>query len=73
MRLGKNGKLIRLSKSCLSSLEKIYVCKVLDKEFLGMGEEVNLFEKKLTFFLKEVLCVLLVAQQLFNWHYKLLD
>ncbi len=46
MRLGKNGKLIRLSKSCLSSLEKIYVCKVLDKEFLGMGEEVNLFEKK---------------------------
>ena len=58
MRLGKNGKLIRLSKSCLSSLEKIYVCKVLDKEFLGMGEEVNLFEKKLTFFFKRsALCV----------------
>ena len=58
MRPGKNGKLIRLSKSCLSSLEKKYVSNVLDREFLGMGKDVNLFEKKLTlFFKRKSLCV----------------
>jgi dTDP-4-amino-4,6-dideoxygalactose transaminase len=58
MHPGKNGKLIRLSKSCLSSLEKKYVSNVLDREFLGMGKEVNLFEKKLTlFFKRKSLCV----------------
>ena len=58
MHPGKNGKLIRLSKSCLSSQEKKYVSNVLDREFLGMGKEVNLFEKKLTlFFKRKSLCV----------------
>ncbi|MDA8726747.1 aminotransferase class I/II-fold pyridoxal phosphate-dependent enzyme [Candidatus Pelagibacter bacterium] len=58
MHPGKNGKLIRLSKSCLSSLEKKYVSNVLNREFLGMGKEVNLFEKKLTlFFKRKSLCV----------------
>lgn len=58
MRLGKPGKLIRLSKSCLSLREKESVMKVLNKEFLGMGEEVSLFEKKLSiFFNRSVVCV----------------
>ena len=52
MFLGKNGKMIRLSKSCLSSLEKKSVLKVLEKEYLGMGEEVYKFEKKLSSFFK---------------------
>jgi dTDP-4-amino-4,6-dideoxygalactose transaminase len=43
-------KIIRLSKSCLSGSEKQAVLKVLDHEFLGMGEEVNEFEKQLTKF-----------------------
>ena len=43
-------KIIRLSKSCLSNNEKQAVLKVLDHEFLGMGEEVNEFEKQLTSF-----------------------
>ena len=55
---GKNGKLIRLSKSCLSSLEKKSVLGVLKKEYLGMGEEVDKFEKKLSlFFKRKALCV----------------
>ena len=58
MFLGKNGKMIRLSKSCLSSLEKKSVLKVLEKEYLGMGEEVYKFEKKLSsFFKRKALCV----------------
>ena len=55
---GKNGKLIRLSKSCLSSLERKSVLGVLKKEYLGMGEEVDKFEKKLSlFFKRKALCV----------------
>ena len=54
-----NGK-IRLSKSSISDLEKKAVMKVLDKEYLGMGEEVQLFEKKIKEFLHtdmDVVCV----------------
>ncbi len=50
-------KIIRLSKSCLSTLEKVSVKKVLDKEFLGMGPEVQKFEKELSrFFKRDVVC-----------------
>lgn len=51
---------IRLSKSSISSLEKDAVLRVLDKEFLGMGEEVNIFEKKIKEYLNtnlDVVCV----------------
>lgn len=54
-----NGK-IRLSKSSISQAEKEAVLKVLDKEYLGMGEEVKLFEEKIKNYLKtemEVVCV----------------
>ena len=39
-------KIIRLSKSCIGEAEKAAVSKVLDHEFLGMGEEVRCFEVK---------------------------
>ena len=51
---------IRLSKSSISMAEKKAVLDVLDKEFLGMGAEVMLFENKIKDFLrtdKEVVCV----------------
>jgi len=51
---------IRLSKSSISKKEKEAVLKVLDKEFLGMGEEVAKFENKIKNYLetkKEVVCV----------------
>ena len=48
----KNHELIRLSKSCIGKSEKKSVLDVLNKEYLGMGSEVNLFEQKLTDFLK---------------------
>ncbi len=54
-----NGK-IRLSKSSISETEKQAVLEVLDKEYLGMGQEVNLFEQKIKDYLKtdmEVVCV----------------
>jgi dTDP-4-amino-4,6-dideoxygalactose transaminase len=51
-------KLIRLSKSCLSSAEKQAVMGVLDREFLGMGAEVQQFEQALTeFFGRPTVCV----------------
>jgi len=51
-------KLIRLSKSCLSDSEKKSVMNVLDKEFLGMGAEVEEFEHALTeFFGRPTVCV----------------
>ena len=53
-------KKIRLSKSSIGSLEKEAVLQVLDKEFLGMGEEVNIFENKIKDYLGtdlEVVCV----------------
>ncbi len=58
MPLGKSGNLIRLSKSCLSAAEKNAVMDVLDREYLGMGEEVQQFEKALSdFFGRPVVCV----------------
>ncbi len=55
-----NGKKIRLSKSSISKKEKDAVLKVLDSEFLGMGEEVKLFEDKIKDYLgteMSVVCV----------------
>ena len=50
--------MIRLSKSCLSALEKKAVMKILDREFLGMGKEVKLFEENLSnFFNCKATCV----------------
>lgn len=51
-------KLIRLSKSCLGEAEKHAVMGVLDREYLGMGMEVQLFEQALTeFFCRPAVCV----------------
>lgn len=58
MHPGSSGKLIRLSKSCLSAAEKAAVMGVLDREFLGMGAEVQAFENDLADFLgRPVACV----------------
>ena len=58
MTILKNRKLIRLSKSCIGKEEKAAVMKVLDKEFLGMGEEVGSFEDMLTEYLgRPAVCV----------------
>ena len=40
--------MIRLSKSSISEAEKQAVTTVLDKEYLGMGAEVQMFEKMLS-------------------------
>jgi dTDP-4-amino-4,6-dideoxygalactose transaminase len=51
---------IRLSKSSISAAEKEAVLNVLNKEHLGMGEEVKLFENKIKDYLKtdmHVVCV----------------
>lgn len=51
---------IRLSKSSISQTEKEAVLKVLDKEYLGMGEEVKQFEEKIKNYLQtdmDVVCV----------------
>ncbi len=58
MSLSKPGKLIRLSKSCLSPAEKSAVMSVLDREYLGMGAEVQQFEQALSeYFGRPVVCV----------------
>jgi len=52
--------MIRLSKSCIGEEEKKAVCAVLDRGFLGMGQEVKLFEDELRSFIgtnNEVICV----------------
>ena len=50
--------MIRLSKSKIGEEEKSAVKNVLDKEYLGMGEEVGVFEKDLSnFFSRTTLCV----------------
>ena len=50
--------LIKLSKSSLNNKEIQKVNKVLKKEFLGMGKEVNSFENKLSnYFKRDVVCV----------------
>lgn len=55
---GNSGKTIRLSKSCLSQEEKEAVIGVLDREFLGMGTEVQRFEEELShYFGRPALCV----------------
>jgi dTDP-4-amino-4,6-dideoxygalactose transaminase len=54
----KPEKVIRLSKSCLSDAEKQAVMGVLDREYLGMGAEVQHFEDALTeFFGRPAVCV----------------
>jgi dTDP-4-amino-4,6-dideoxygalactose transaminase len=53
-------KKIRLSKSSISAKEKVAVKEVLNKEFLGIGEEVQKFEQEIKSFIsteKEVVCV----------------
>jgi len=50
--------MIKLSKSSLSRVEKDAVLSVLDKEYLGMGDEVNQFESDLSsFFGRTAVCV----------------
>jgi len=50
--------MIRLSKSCLGKEEQRAVVNVLEKEFLGMGDEVQKFECELSqFFGRPVVCV----------------
>lgn len=50
--------MIRLSKSCLGNAEKQTVLKVLDKEYLGMGDNVAEFEEQLSnFFNHPTVCV----------------
>ena len=51
---------IKLSKSCIGENESKAVLSVLDRGFLGMGPEVQLFEQELKAFIdtdKEVICV----------------
>ena len=49
---------IRLSKSSIGEAEKLAVMGVLDREFLGMGVEVQKFEEELTkFFGRPAVCV----------------
>jgi dTDP-4-amino-4,6-dideoxygalactose transaminase len=58
MNRDKPEKFIRLSKSCLSTAEKRAVMGVLDREFLGMGAEVQQFEQALSsFFGRPAVCV----------------
>ena len=50
--------MIRLSKSSISEAEKQAVTAVLDKEYLGMGAEVQMFEKMLSdYFGRTAVCV----------------
>ena len=52
--------MIRLSQSCLDEAEQEAVLRVLEKGFLGMGQEVKLFETELSEFIGndvEVSCV----------------
>ena len=54
----ENNNMIRLSKSCLSDAEKQAVMGVLDREYLGMGSEVQQFEEALSdFFGRHAVCV----------------
>ena len=53
-------KKIRLSKASISEAEKNAVLKTLDEEFLGMGAQVDSFEKKIKEFIKtdmQIVCV----------------
>jgi dTDP-4-amino-4,6-dideoxygalactose transaminase len=57
--MGKSHKkMIRLSKSCIGEAEKQAIMRVLDREYLGMGTEVQQFEEQLTqFFGRPSVCV----------------
>lgn len=58
MSKASNHRIIRLSKSCLSPTEKQAVLGVLNREFLGMGAEVQQFEGALSqFFGRSAVCV----------------
>ena len=57
------NKLIRLSKSNISKEEIKEVKQVLKLGFLGMGQRVKEFEKRLTNFFQERLYVLIQGQQ----------
>jgi dTDP-4-amino-4,6-dideoxygalactose transaminase len=50
--VGMMDKIIRLSKSVIGEAEKKAVMGVLDREYLGMGKEVQEFEKCLSSFFK---------------------
>lgn len=53
-----NNNLIRLSKSSISVAEKKAVLRVLTNEYLGMGAEVEKFEKQLSaLFNRDAICV----------------
>jgi len=58
--------MIRLSKSCIGNAEKAAVQGVLDREYLGMGTEVQQFEEALTEFFSRLLCALLTEPPLFT-------
>ena len=64
------AKIIRLSKSVIGEEEKTAVIKVLEKEFLGMGEEVDIFEKKLSEVFKRSTVVSPREHLQFNYHLK---
>ena len=54
----KLNKFIRVSKSSISNAEKIAVRKVLDQGYLGMGDNVKIFERDLSiFFGRPATCV----------------
>jgi dTDP-4-amino-4,6-dideoxygalactose transaminase len=54
-----NQKIILLSKSCIGDAEKQAVLGVLDREYLGMGVEVQQFEDALSeFFGRPTVCVI---------------
>lgn len=56
--VGLEKRNIRLSKSVIGEEEKKAVSDVLDREYLGMGQEVQLFEKNLSYFFgRETVCV----------------
>jgi len=51
---------IRLSKSCVGEEEKLALARVIDAGYLGMGQEVQLFENELKTYLdtdSDVICV----------------
>lgn len=48
--------MIRLSKSSLSSIERVNLDRVLESEFLGMGAEVKFFEEELSDLLGRPVC-----------------
>ena len=55
--------MIRLSKSKIGKEEIGAVIKVLEKEYLGMGEEVGIFEKDLSnFFLSKSLPIIRIIR-----------